>query len=156
MTSKRCYICGEEKPLEEFGKRSSALDGRRGDCLECRKARGYKITPSKKAEAAEVLRKQRLVLDAIGTGRMMMADILAHIGDQGVSFNTIGYMIRRGMLIAHATDKRTAHCNILYEYSVATGEPDKPAEAKRFLLDEVWPLPFPLPVGVVSRRNYLK
>jgi hypothetical protein len=37
---KTCSICGERKPLEEFGRRASATDGHRGDCKICRKDAG--------------------------------------------------------------------------------------------------------------------
>ena len=36
MTTKVCRTCGLEKRLEEFHRRSSAPDGRRSECKECR------------------------------------------------------------------------------------------------------------------------
>lgn len=40
MITKTCCVCGEDKPLDQFGKRASALDGQRGDCRECRNVAG--------------------------------------------------------------------------------------------------------------------
>ncbi len=34
---KRCYICKETKPYEEFHRSSSSKDGRRKQCKECKK-----------------------------------------------------------------------------------------------------------------------
>lgn len=36
--NKMCSKCGETKPLEQFGKRKSSPDGRRGVCKPCRNA----------------------------------------------------------------------------------------------------------------------
>jgi len=33
--SKRCWVCGEIKPLSEFYKAPGCVDGRRGDCRRC-------------------------------------------------------------------------------------------------------------------------
>lgn len=38
MESKTCTICGQTKPLTEFYKNSTYLDGYEGRCKECRKA----------------------------------------------------------------------------------------------------------------------
>ena len=48
MDSKRCKVCGEEKPLEDFYPTPGTRDGRRGDCKACNlaeKARRHKRNP---------------------------------------------------------------------------------------------------------------
>lgn len=58
--AKRCRVCGEEKPLEDFHPRKDAKDGRRNDCRECnlrQQSLQYRATREERAE----YRKQRYV-----------------------------------------------------------------------------------------------
>jgi hypothetical protein len=53
---KTCYVCGQEKTLEEFGKSSRSKDGARGDCKVCRALKYYKRSnPSRRNYSVEVI-----------------------------------------------------------------------------------------------------
>ena len=47
---KRCYICKETKPYEEFHRSSSSKDGRRKQCKECKKLLNKKERENKDKE----------------------------------------------------------------------------------------------------------
>jgi hypothetical protein len=60
MSGKRCTGCGQVKPLEAFGVKSSARDGHRSQCKECR-AREYQAqerTDADRARAADLARRR--------------------------------------------------------------------------------------------------
>jgi hypothetical protein len=44
VTTKRCTICGTDKPLDEFYERPDAIDGLRNDCKACNNARPRQST----------------------------------------------------------------------------------------------------------------
>jgi hypothetical protein len=52
MGKKRCKVCGEVKPLDEFYKATGCVDGRRGDCRSCFQAKAVA-----RAEAKPELRR---------------------------------------------------------------------------------------------------
>lgn len=59
---KRCNICGEVKPLDDFHKSSSRKDGRQGRCKACNihVARAWRKGAPPRADNAERGRRQRL------------------------------------------------------------------------------------------------
>ncbi len=52
MGKKRCKVCGEVKPLDQFYKAVGCVDGRRGECRECFQAKAVA-----RAEANPELRR---------------------------------------------------------------------------------------------------
>lgn len=48
---KKCYVCGEEKPLSEFYRRAASADGRQRFCRECEKKIVRQHQQSKKHDA---------------------------------------------------------------------------------------------------------
>lgn len=96
---KRCTGCGEDKPLSEFGKDSSAKDGKYYKCKECKSldnAKSYKkngrtLTPQQKKRKSE--------RDVIYKRNRRNNDPLFRLGDN------ISRLIRKSIRIGGYTKK---------------------------------------------------
>jgi hypothetical protein len=55
--SKRCWVCGELKPLTEFYRAAGCVDGRRGDCRSCFQA-AAKARKEANPELKEIARQR--------------------------------------------------------------------------------------------------
>lgn len=57
IATKRCVVCGQVKPLDDFYRRDNAPDGRRCDCRDCTCARSRSYYETHRRPAAEGKRR---------------------------------------------------------------------------------------------------
>jgi hypothetical protein len=74
-TEKTCITCGTRKPLNSYGKRTNNLDGRFGECRECRSKRGLTWRERNPEKARAIALKTRY-----GLTPDLEAEILAKQG----------------------------------------------------------------------------
>jgi hypothetical protein len=91
MAEKRCKVCGEVKPLDEFYKAAGCVDGRRGECRSCFQAKAVaraEANPELRRIARErtrawveanAERKKQRNRDYAASGRKAPADRKSHL-----------------------------------------------------------------------------